>query len=295
MRINNIPYLLKEGIRGLFTHGFQSVSAFAVTVFSLVITGAFICLAFNINIMVDDLNKTNEVIVYISDSLTDADAKSVGTKISDIPNVHSRTFVSREQALEEFIANNGGEEAFEGVEASDLRHRYVVILEDNRLIEDTVKQLEAIEGVDKVSAALELARGFSTIKDIVIVASLFIAAVLLFVTLVIIFNTVKLATHERREEIAIMKMVGATNGFIRCPFVVEGMTLGLSGAVVALGVEWAMYEVIREKMTQMDTLKMITLVPFTDLLVLIAVIFGGAGLFVGIVGGWTSIRKFLKV
>ena len=295
MRINNIPYLLKEGIRGLFTHGFQSVSAFAVTVFSLVITGAFICLAFNINIMVDDLNKTNEVIVYISDSLTDADAKSVGTKISDIPNVHSRTFVSREQALEEFIANNGGEEAFEGVEASDLRHRYVVILEDNRLIEDTVKQLEAIEGVDKVSAALELARGFSTIKDIVIVASLFIAAVLLFVTLVIIFNTVKLATHERREEIAIMKMVGATNGFIRCPFVVEGITLGLSGAVVALGVEWAMYEVIREKMTQMDTLKMITLVPFTDLLVLIAVIFGGAGLFVGIVGGWTSIRKFLKV
>jgi cell division transport system permease protein len=295
MRINNIPYLLKEGIRGLFTHGFQSVSAFAVTVFSLVITGAFICLAFNINIMVDDLNKTNEVIVYISDSLTDADAKSVGTQISDIPNVHSRTFVSREQALEEFIANNGGEEAFEGVEASDLRHRYVVILEDNRLIEDTVKQLEAIKGVDKVSAALELARGFSTIKDIVIIASLFIAAVLLFVTLVIIFNTVKLATHERREEIAIMKMVGATNGFIRCPFVVEGMTLGLSGAVVALGAEWVMYEVIREKMTQMDTLKMITLVPFTDLLVLIAAIFGGAGLFVGIVGGWTSIRKFLKV
>ena len=295
MRLSNIPYLLKEGIRGLFAHGFQSVSAFAVTVFSLLITGAFICLAYNINIMVDDLNKTNEVIVYISDSLTDADAKSVGTQISEIPNVHSRTFVSREEALEEFIENNGGEEAFEGVEASDLRHRYVVILEDNRLIEDTVKQLEAIRGVDKVSAALELAKGFSAIKDIVIIASLFIAAVLLFVTLVIIFNTVKLATHERREEIAIMKMVGATNGFIRCPFVVEGMTLGLSGAVVALGTEWAMYEVIREKMGQLDTLKMITLVPFTDLLVLIAVIFGGAGLFVGIVGGWTSIRKFLKV
>lgn len=295
MRLSNIPYLLKEGIRGLFIHGFQSASAFAVTVFSLVITGAFICLAYNINIMVDDLNKTNEVIVYISDSLSDADAKSVGTQISEIPNVHSRTFVSREEALEEFIKNNGGEEAFEGVEASDLRHRYVVILEDNRLIEDTVKQLEGIKGVDKVSAALELAKGFSAIKDIVIIASLFIAAVLLFVTLVIIFNTVKLATHERREEIAIMKMVGATNGFIRCPFVVEGMTLGLSGAVVALGAEWAMYEVIREKMGQLDTLKMITLVPFNDLLVLIAVIFGGAGLFVGIVGGWTSIRKFLKV
>ena len=181
MRINNIPYLFKEGIRGLFAHGFQSASAFAVTVFSLMITGAFICLAFNINIMVDDLNKTNEVIVYISDSLTVSDARSIGTEISNIPNVRDRVFVTREQALEDFIQNNGGEDAFAGVEASDLRHRYVVTLEDNRLIEDTVRQLENIKGVDKVSAALELAKGFSAIKDIVIVASLFIAAVLLFV------------------------------------------------------------------------------------------------------------------
>ena len=295
MRINNIPYLFKEGIRGLFAHGFQSASAFAVTVFSLMITGAFICLAFNINIMVDDLNKTNEVIVYISDSLTESDAKSIGTQISNIPNVQNRTFVTREQALEDFIQNNGGEDAFAGVEASDLRHRYVVTLEDNRLIEDTVRQLENIKGVDKVSAALELAKGFSAMKDIVILASLFIASVLLFVTLVIIFNTVKLATHERREEIAIMKMVGATNGFIRCPFVVEGMTLGLSGAVVALMAEWALYDWVVQALAEMDTLKMFKLVPFTDLLVLIAAIFGGAGLFVGIVGGWTSIRKFLKV
>ena len=295
MRLNNIPYLIKEGIRGLFTHGFQSASAFAVTVFSLLITGAFICLAFNINLMVDELNKTNEVIVYISDSLTDADAKSVGTQISNIPNVHDRVFVSREEALEEFIKNNGNDDAFAGVEASDLRHRYVVTLEDNRLIEDTVKRLEGIKGVDKVSAALELARGFSTIKDIIIIASLVIAAVLLFVTLVIIFNTVKLATHERREEIAIMKMVGATNGFIRCPFVVEGMTLGFTGAVAALGAEWALYDFAAQKMAEMDTLKMFKFVPFTDMLVMIAVIFAGAGLFVGIVGGWVSIRKFLKV
>ncbi len=293
--MRNIPYLFKEGIRGLFTHGFQSASAFAVTVFSLMITGAFICLAFNINIMVEDLNKTNEVIVYISDSLTEADAKSIGTQISNIPNVHNRTFVTREQALEEFIQNNGGEDAFAGVEASDLRHRYVVTLEDNRLIEDTVRQLENINGVDKVSAALELAKGFSTIEDIVILASFFIAAVLLFVTMVIIFNTVKLATHERSEEIAIMKMVGATNGFIRFPFVVEGMTLGLSGAAAALVAEWALYEFVVQKMAEMDTLKMFKFVPFTELLVLIAAIFGSAGLFVGIVGGWTSIRKFLKV
>ena len=295
MRINNIPYLLKEGIRGLFIHGLQSFSAWAVTVFSLLITGAFICLAFNINVMVDDLNKTNEVVVYINDSLSDAEALSLSTDISLIPNVEDRWFVSREKALEQFIEKNGDNEAFAGVEASDLRHRYVVLLEDNRLIEETVKQLESIEGVDKVSAAFELAKGFATIKDIVIAASLFIAAVLLFVTLVIIFNTVKLATHERREEIAIMKMVGATNGFIRCPFVVEGMTLGITGALAALAAEWLVYDAVVSKVSQMDTLKMFKFVPFTDMLGMVAVVFAGAGLFVGVVGGWISIRKFLKV
>ncbi len=295
MRINNIPYLLKEGIRGLFAHGLQSASAFAVTVFSLLITGAFICLAFNINVMIDDLNKTNEVVVYVSDTLSDAEAKSIGTQISNIPNVQNRVFVTREQALQEFIEKNGDKEAFAGVEASDLRHRYVVTLEDNSLIQDTVKQLEAIKGVDKVSAAFELAKGFSTIKEIVIAASIFIAAVLMFVTLVIIFNTVRLATHERREEIAIMRMVGATNGFIRCPFVVEGMTLGLTGAVAALGAEWLLYDAVVKKVQEMDTLKMLNFVPFREMLMMLAVIFAAAGLFVGIVGGWVSIRKFLKV
>lgn len=295
MRINNIPYLLKEGIRGLFTHSLQSFSAWAVTVLSLLITGAFICLAYNINIMVDDLNKTNEVIVYISDTLTDAEAKSIGTQISNIPNVQNRTFVSREQALEEFIKDNGDKNAFAGVEASDLRHRYVVVLENNRQIEQTVAQLEKIKGVDKVSAAFELAKGFTMIKDIVIAASVVIAAVLMFVTLVIIFNTVKLATNERREEIAIMKMVGATNGFIRCPFVVEGMTLGFTGALAALGIEWLLYDTVMDKVEKMDTLKMFKFVPFSEMLVMVAAVFTVAGLFVGIVGGWISIRKFLKV
>jgi len=295
MRINNIPYLLKEGIRGLFAHGLQSASAWAVTVFSLLITGAFVCLAFNINVMIDDLNKTNEVVVYVQDTLTDAEAKSIGTQISNIPNVQNRTFVTREQALKEFIEKNGDKDAFAGVEASDLRHRYVVTLEDNHMIHETVKQLEAIQGVDKVSAAFELAEGFSTIKDIVVAASLFIAAVLLFVTFIIIFNTVRLATHERKEEIAIMKMVGATNGFIRLPFVVEGFTLGMLGASAAFGLMWLLYNTLLERLDQVDTLKLFTFVPFEELLIPMVVTFASAGLFVGVVGSWTSIRKFMDV
>ena len=92
-----------------------------------------------------------------------------------------------------------------------------------------------------------------------------------------------------------MKRVGATNGFIRCPFVVEGMILGFTGAVAALAAEWVLYELAAAKIAEMDTLKMFKFVPFTDMAALIAIIFAGAGLFVGIVGGWTSIKKFLKV
>ena len=295
MRINNIPYLFKEGIRGLFAHGFQSASAFAVTVFSLMITGAFICLAFNINIMVDDLNKTNEVIVYISDSLTESDAKSIGTQISNIPNVQNRTFVTREQALEEFIQNNGGEDAFAGVEASDLRHRYVVTLEDNRLMEQTVQEILQVRGVAKVKASYELAEGFSVLQDVLQIASIAVISVLLVVSLLIISNTVKLAMYDRKDEIAIMKMVGATNGFIRLPFVVEGFTLGMIGAAAAFGLLWLLYNTLLDRLAIVDTLKLFSFVPFQELVLPMALTFFAAGLFVGVVGSWTSIRKFMDV
>ena len=295
MRINNISYLLKEGIRGIFIHGFMSFAAVFVTIASLLIVGIFSSLMYNLNIMVEDLNRTNEVVVYINDTLSDAEARSVGTKINMVINVQSAKFVSREEALEDFIKDNGGDDAFVGVEASDLRHRYVVTLENNRLIEDTVKQLEKLEGVDKVSAAFELAKGFSTIQDIIRVVSIVIIVVLLIVSLMIISNTVKLATYDRKDEIAIMRMVGATNGFIRFPFVVEGLILGMLGALAAFCLEWVLYDAMIVRIEQMDALKMFSFVPFTELLVPMIAIFGGAGIFVGLVGGWSSIRKFMDV
>ena len=245
MKINNLGYLLKEGVRGIFTHGFMSVAAVLVTVACLLIVGSFSALVYNVNIMVEDLNKTNEILVYVDSDLPDAEAKSVGTKINQIENVLQSTFVSREQALEEFIEDHQEEgAAFTGVQASDLRHRFVVTLEDNTLMEQTVSQIENIPGVVNISAEYELAEGFSTLQSVLEIVSLAIIAVLLVVSLLIISNTVKLTMYDRRDEIAIMKMVGATNGFIRLPFVVEGFTLGMLGAVMALGLEWGMYDAL---------------------------------------------------
>ena len=295
MRANNIGYLLKEGLRHIFTHGFMSFAAVCVTVACLVIVGSFSILAYNLDLMVEDLNQTSEILVYIESDLSDAEAKSIGTKINMLDNVLQARFVSREEALQNFIADHEGDSAFSGVQAEDLRHRFVVTLEENSLMQETDLQLQSIPGVAKTNAAYELAEGFSTVQDVLHLVSYAVIAVLLVVSLLIISNTVKLAMYDRKDEIAIMKMVGATNGFIRLPFVVEGFTLGMVGAALAFGLEWVGYDYMVERITAVDALQLFKLVEFQELLIPMVITFAAAGMFVGIVGSWTSIRKFMDV
>ena len=296
MKINNIGYLLKEGIRGIFLHGFMSFAAVCVTVACLLIVGSFSILIYNVNIMVEALNQTNEIMAYVDDTLSDAEARSIGTKINMIDNVLQADFINREDALDRFVSDHKDEESsFGGLEASDLRHRFRVVLEDNRLIEETDMAIQNVPGVVKTRAEYELAEGFATLQDVLHIVSLGIIAVLLVVSLLIISNTVKLAMYDRKDEIAIMKMVGATNGFIRLPFIVEGFTLGMIGAALAFGIEWVMYDGMVNKISQVDALRLFNFVPFEELLVPMMAVFVSAGLFVGIVGSWTSIRKFMNV
>ena len=295
MKINNLGYLIKEGIRSVFLHGFMSFAAICVTVACLLIVGSFSILLYNVNIMVKDLNQTNEVLVYIDETLAYSEAQTIETKIRQITNVYEANLVSREEALEDFIADHDGDPAFSGVEAEDLRHRVVVTLEDNSLMEQTVGEIQVVEGVAKITASYEMAEGFATLQNILQIVSLGVISVLLVVSLLIISNTVKMAMYDRKDEIAIMKMVGATNGFIRLPFVVEGFLLGMVGAGLAFGLEWLLYDLLVKRIEVMDTLQLFQFVPFQQLLLPMICTFGAAGLFVGILGSWTSIRKFMNV
>ena len=295
MKINNLGYLIKEGFRSIFTHGLMSFASVCVTVACLIIVGSFSIMMYNVNIMVEDLNQTNEVIAYVDSELSDAEAKSVGTKINMIDNVMQSTWVSREEALENFIADHSESNSFQGVDPTDLRHRFRVILEDNTKMEETVALLEQVPGVVMVDAEYELAEGFSTISQVLNLVSYGIIAILLAVSLLIISNTVKLAMYDRQNEIAIMKMVGATNGFIRFPFVVEGFLLGITGAALAFGLQWVLYDALIVKIGEVDALGLFNFVPFVDLLKPMLATFSFAGLFVGIVGSLTAIRKFLDV
>ena len=295
MRINNFGYLLKEGIRGIFLHGFMSFAAVCVTVACLVIVGSFSVLMYNVNIMVEELNKTNEIVVYIDASYEKAEARSISTDIAKIPNVQNSRFMTREEALEAFVDKHQGNSAFSGVQAEDLRHRHIVTLMDNNQMEQTVSSIRQIKGVADVRADYQLAEGFATLQSMLRIASFAVIIVLLVVSLLIISNTVKIAVYDRKDEIAIMKMVGATNGFIRLPFIVEGLILGMLGAGVAFGLEWLLYDALVAKLAAVDTLQLFSFVPFQQLLWPMVATFGTAGFFVGVMGSWNSIRKFMDV
>ena len=291
----NYGYLAKEGVRGVFLHGFMSFAAICVTVACLIIMGSFSLIMINLDNMVLELEQQNQVLVYVDDTLNEAEAKSIGSEINLIENVKEQQFVTKDQALVSFVEEQEDPALFAGLSADTLRHRFVVTLESTEDMEETMAELEELEGVARVNGHLEVANGFTTVRDVLQLVSTAIIIVLLVVSIFIIANTIKLALYDRKDEIAIMKMVGATNGFIRIPFVIEGSIIGLLSAAVAFFAEWGIYDTMAKKIAELDTLQLFSSIPFSEVLGTMVLSYVGAGLLVGIFGSLMSIRKFLDV
>ena len=294
MTKNNFGYLLREGVRGIFLHGFRSFAAVCVTISCLIIMGSFCLISYNLNEMVANLENENRVLVYIDESYTTAEAMSVGSRINLIANVEDATFISREEALQSFIAEQDDPSVFDGLSAETLRDRFAVSLIDNLQMKQTVAELETIDGVVKTSAHYEISEGFQTIQNVLNLVSFAIILGLLIVSLFIISNTVKLALYDRKEEIEIMRVVGATNGFIRVPFVIEGILLGIISSVGAFFLQWSVYDLLASRISAVDTLRLFAVVPFSTVALPLALAFAFTGLLVGVAGSMLSIRKFLQ-
>ena len=295
MNKSNFGYLLREGVRGVFLHGFRSFASVCVTVACLIIMGSFCLISYNLRVMVNEYENENKILVYVDETYSEAEAKSVGSQINMIANVENAVFVSRQQALENFVAKQDDTTVFEGLDAETFRDRFEVSMADNSIMKQTVADIEQIQGVADTSADYELSEGFRTLQSILNMASVAIILVLGIVSLFIISNTVKLSLYDRKEEIAIMRMVGATKGFIRFPFLVEGFLLGMIGAVIAFFIEWGLYDLLAARINAMDTLQMFTIVPFASVFVAIVIVYLVIGFLVGVVGSMFSIRKFLQV
>ena len=212
-----------------------------------------------------------------------------------VENVSSCTFVSREEARDNYVDNYDEDDLYTDLSADVFRHRYVIHLEDPSLMAETKAAVENVAGIAKARGDEAISNGFITLRNVASLVSIALVAVLLLVSLFIMSNTIKLTTFDRREEIAIMKMVGATNGFIRWPFVFEGLLLGLLGAIAAFLLQWLLYAAMCRGIAASDTLQLLRIVPFARIWKVVAIVFGATGLLVGVGGSTMAIRRFLKV
>ncbi len=295
MRRHDFGYFFHEGISNMFSHGFMSFAAIGITVACLLIMGTFTLVAVNADAQLKDLERDNEILAYVDENYIQAQAKALQSRLEAVDNVASATFITKEQAMEDFIAKYPDEDYFQDLDPSILRDRYAIKVKDLTRQSQTVTQIKAVTGIAKVNAYEELAGGFITIRNIATVICVALIAVLFVVSVFIISNTIKLTTFDRKDEIAIMKMVGATNGFIRWPFVYEGFMLGLTGAVLAFLLQWGLYEAIAKGVGESDTLQLISVVPFAQLWQPVAGVFLVAGILIGVGGSLSAIRRFLQV
>ena len=288
-------YFLSEGFHSIFTHGFMSFAAVCMIICCLLIMGSFTLVAVNAENMFSDLEAENQFTAYIDESLTQEEAKALQDDIEAVPNVARAEFMTKEQAQEEFEADYEGNELFDGLPSDVYRDRFHVYLDDISKLTETENAVKEVTGVAKTKSAPEIAEGFTVIRNIAGAVAVILVVILLAVSLFIIANTIKLATFNRREEIAIMKMCGATDGFVRGPFIVEGLILGLMGALVAFFLQWAVYGAVCRAIIGSGALTLFELLEFKEIWNWVLCVFLAAGAAIGAVGSGFAIRRFLQV
>ncbi|MBQ3405428.1 MAG: permease-like cell division protein FtsX, partial [Oscillospiraceae bacterium] len=292
--LSKLAYYFREGIGGIFTHGCLSLATVGVIIACLIIMGSFALLAVNVSSIIRSLEDQNQIIAFVDENYAESEARGLESQIEAIQNVSDAVFESRGEAWDDYVSQYDSH-LFEGLDSKVLRDRYIIYLKDLSVMDQTQEQLLGIPGVVKVNAHLEIAQGFITVKNVVSIVSVVLIVVLLIISLFIMANTIKLTSFERREEIAIMKMVGATPAFIRTPFVIEGIMLGLIGSLAAYIAQWALYRMVGDFVLSDTGLSFLHAVSFSAIAIPLLIAFLVVGLAVGIFGSSLAIKNYLKV
>ncbi|MDE7243210.1 MAG: permease-like cell division protein FtsX [Oscillospiraceae bacterium] len=297
MSKHNLFYFAREGAFNMFSHGFMSFAAIGITVACLLIMGTFTLVAVNANAMLAELEAQNQMLAFVDKDLSETEARALEKELTKIDNVARATFISNEEAAAAFRSRYEDDDLFQGLPDDNFRHRYAIDLEDIGYMSQTKKALEAVPGIGEgnVTAYEDEAAGFITIRNVAGIVCIVLIAVLFVVSVFIMANTIKLTTFDRRDEIAIMKMVGATNSFIRWPFVYEGFLMGLFSSVIGFFLQWGLYEAVARAVASNDTINLISVVPFEQMWVYVAAIFAVSGMLIGVGGSLSAIRRFLQV
>ena len=295
MKGTSLKYLTHEGFRNVWVNRLMSLASVTVLMACLIIMGAGIMIYFNINNVVDKVQSQNVVMVYVADDASEDETTQIGTSLKGISNVESCEFVPKEVAFQEQIQSMGGDAAlFEGFDEIPLPDAYKVTVKDLSQFENTVSQIKQINKVDSVRENSDLASKLLSLRHAVSIVSVGLVIMLFLVALFIISNRIRITMFSRKLEISIMKAVGATNWFIRWPFMIEGMILGTISGIVSLGVLWGLYAVAEKVFAQTLSLIGFSLVPFSGYWWQILLVFVAIGLFTGGFGSLVSMAKYLK-
>ena len=295
MRRFNLGYFIKEGFTSIFSHGLMSFAAVCMIVACLIIMGSFSLLAVNVDGMLSQLEEENEFLAFIDEDYSESQITALMEQVRRLDNVGEVKYITRAQAKADYLKGHETEGLYVNLPDEVLRDRLSIHVVDLERFTETVEAVYALPGVVNYRAAGEVAEGFVAVRNAVTALAYVLIGILAAVSLFIISNTTRLAACSRREEIAIMKMCGATDGFVRWPFIVEGLILGLMGAVMAFFLQWAVYTAVSGALLKDGGSNLFILMDFKLLWKRVLTIFLASGAAIGALGSGLAIRKFLQV
>ena len=294
MKIGSFGYLAKEGVKNVWTNRTMSFASVCVLVSCLVLTGAAMLFSLNVQSAVADLEGENSITVYLDDGIPTLQSVQIGEEIKKIENIDTCEFVPKDEALQEWMERLGDDGTiFSGLSGTEnpLMDAFNVSLKDLSKYQETYDQIMAVEGVQKVLDYSDVAATLTSLDNMVRTVCLGIVLLLGIVSLFILANTIRVTMFSRRLQISIMKSVGATNAFIRVPFVIEGIVIGVFSGIVASLILIFAYRGVMNGLAEMMAFTALDLGAQIWWLMLI---FVGIGIVFGFLGGLISIRRYLK-
>ena len=294
MKLSGLPYLLKEGFKNIWTNRMMSLASVIVLISCLIITGTAALISVNVRTLIANIGDDNEITVYLQPAFSDTDSIRLGTELSALSNVENCRFRSREDVLKSY-QDTLGENIYASMqgEGNPFGNEYKLRLRDLSQYEDTVQQIKNLKGIDKVSDRSDIADKLTRLNYFVTIVGVWVVLILGVVTLFIIANTIKMTMYARRFEISIMKSVGATNAFVRIPFMVEAMAIGLFAGLMSSAVLIALYEPIRHAAAGVIGMIRTATLPVDAVWFPTLLAMTGAGLLIGLLGGSVSITRYL--
>lgn len=301
MKTSSFGYLIKEGARNIGHNRLMSTASIGVLTACLLLIGSAVLLTVNVNSIVGYVEDQNEAVVFIKDDAAQEDIDAIRDKLNSMANVKGVQYVSKEDALQQQIDLMGEEgELLAGFESDNpFPNSYRLHIDDLSQIDDTLKQIQSLSGVQNISASTDLASTITNIKNAISTFGIMMVSVMTIVSLVIVANTIKVTVYGRRKQISIMKYVGATDFFIRMPFLVEGVLLGLISAILAYLMTWGGYSYLIQWFSTTPSSWLQTayehIVPFAQLSWRVLGGYCAAGVMIGAFGSTAYSGKFLKV